>query len=176
MSPFLQGLLALTLAGAPAMLRADAPTPVVPEVPDATITLTGGVIGLGIGYEWAHGTLSYQGRTFPFRVHGLSVMDIGAARITGTGEVFNLKTLAQFEGDYAGSTFGSAVSRGSSLALIKNESGVIIKARSSISGVRFNFSGNGIRIQFTLPPKAHGADASVRTGGTRSLPALGISL
>jgi hypothetical protein len=129
-----------------------APSSVV-ESPDATITISGGVIALGIGYEWAQGTLTYQGRTYPFRVRGMSVMDIGAAKITGTGEVYHLRSLADFEGDYAGSTFGSAVSQGASLALIKNASGVTIRARSVVSGIRFNFSGNGIRIRFTTPPK-----------------------
>jgi hypothetical protein len=87
-------------------------------------------------------------------------MDIGAAKIAGVGEVFNLNFLADFEGDYAGSTFGSAVSRGASLALIKNEKGVTIRARSKVSGVRFNFSGNGMRIRLTAPPKVAGAPTS----------------
>jgi hypothetical protein len=159
MSPFIQRLFAvLMLASASASAGNDAPAPIlVPEVPDATITISGGVIALGIGYEWARGTLTYQGRNFPFQVRGMSVMDIGAAKIVGVGEVFNLRALAEFEGNYAGSTFGSAVSHGASLALIKNKSGVIIRARSAILGVRFNFSGNGIRIRLIAPPKANAA-------------------
>jgi hypothetical protein len=124
---------------------------VAPAVADGSITISGGVVALGIGYEWARGTLVYQGRAYPFWVRGVSVMDIGAAKIVGSGEVFNLKSLADFEGNYAGTTFGSAVSQGASLGLIKNEHGVSIRARSTVSGVRFNFSGNGIRIRFTTP-------------------------
>jgi hypothetical protein len=148
-------LVALMLTATAASSGAEVVAPIsAPGTPDATITISGGVIALGIGYEWAHGTLTYQGRTYPFRVRGMSVMDIGAAKITGVGEVFDLKSLAAFEGRYAGSTFGSAVSRGASLALIKNASGVTIRARSTVSGIRFNFSGNGFRIEFTAPPKA----------------------
>ncbi len=121
--------------------------------PDAVLTISGGVVALGVGYEWARGTLVYQGRSIPFLIRGVSVMDLGAARIAGTGEVFHLKSLADFEGNYAGSTFGSAVSRGASLALLKNEHGVTIRTRSAVSGVRFNFSGNDVRIKFT--PAAH---------------------
>jgi hypothetical protein len=156
MRPFIQSLIAaLMLAGASAAMSNDSsPRPmVVPEVADGSITISGGVVALGIGYEWARGTLIYQGRAYPFSVRGLSVMDIGAAKITGGGEVFNLKSLADFAGNYAGTTFGSAVSRGASLALIKNENGVTIRARSTVSGVRFNFSGNGIRIRLTAPPR-----------------------
>jgi len=144
--------LGLAVASVCAGAGAPAPTEALGE-PDATIAISGGVIAVGIGYEWARGTLTYRGNTVPFWVRGVSVMDIGAAKIAGVGEVFNLKTLADFAGNYAGTTFGSAVSHGASLALIKNEKGVTIRARSTISGVRFNFSGNGMRIRLTAPPK-----------------------
>jgi hypothetical protein len=155
MHPLIRSLAAVAmLASASASPGSDSPPAMVsPEVANGSITISGSVVALGIGYEWASGTLIYQGRAYPFRVRGLSVMDIGAAKITGAGEVFNLKSLADFEGDYAGTTFGSAVSHGASLALIKNEHGVSIRARSTVSGVRLNFSGNGIRIRFTTPPR-----------------------
>jgi hypothetical protein len=157
MTPSIQGLIAvLMLTGGMASAGNDSPPAVVPaEVADASISINGGVVALGVGYEWARGTLVYRGRTYPFRVRGLSFMDIGAAKITGDGEVFHLKSVTDFEGDYAGSTFGSAVSHGASVALFKNEHGVSIRARSTVSGVRFNFSGNGIRIRF---PSRHSED------------------
>jgi hypothetical protein len=43
----------------------------VPEVADGPITISGGVVALGIGYEWARGTLVYQGRAYPFWVHSI---------------------------------------------------------------------------------------------------------
>jgi hypothetical protein len=155
MHPFIRSLIAaLLLASASASAGNDSTAPqVAPEIADGSITISGGVVALGVGYEWARGTLIYHGRAYPFWVRGLSVMDIGAAKITGGGEVFNLKSLADFQGNYVGTTFGSAVAHGASLGLIKNENGVTIRARSTVSGVRFNFSGNGIRIRFTTPPR-----------------------
>jgi hypothetical protein len=151
----------LILATASVSARSSAPAPLETlGVPDATITITGGVVALAVGYEWARGTLTYQGQTIPFWIRGVSVMDVGAAKIAGAGEVFNLKSLADFEGNYAGTTFGSAVSRGASLALIKNAKGVAIRARSTVSGVRFNFSANGMRIRLTAPPKVDSAPDS----------------
>jgi hypothetical protein len=151
-------LVALSLASAAAV--AGAPAPTAPEIsgpPDATLTISGGVIALGVGYEWARGTLLYQGQTIPFTVRGVSVVDVGAAKIAGAGEVYHLKSLADFAGNYAGSSFGSAVTRGASLALIKNEHGVTIRARSAVSGVRWNFSGNGVRIRLgSVPPHTPG--------------------
>jgi hypothetical protein len=155
MRPSVLSLIAvLVLAGGWASAANESrPATAVPEIADGSITISGGVVALGIGYEWARGTLVYQGRSHPFWVRGLSVMDIGAAKIAGRGDVFHLRSLADFEGNYAGTTFGSAISRGASLALITNENGVTIRARSTVSGIRFNFSGNGIRIRFTAPPK-----------------------
>jgi hypothetical protein len=156
MKPLVRNLLGvLVLAASCAHAGVDNPTPKSDvEVPDATLTLSGGVVALGIGYEWVHGALKYQGRTYTFRVQGFSIMDLGAAKISGIGEVFNLKSLADFDGYYAGTTFGSAVSHGGSLALIKNERGVTIKARSTLSGVRFSFSGNGMHIKLDPSPTA----------------------
>lgn len=160
-SPFAMLLLwsACAAAGSSAPAPSDADGA---QKPDATITISGGVVALGVGYEWARGTLTYQGRTIPFWIDGLSVVDIGAAKLAGTGQVFNLKSLDDFAGPYAGSTFGSAVAHGTSLALLKNENGVTVRIRSSVSGVRFNFSGNGMHIRLSTPPK-HEAPASAQT-------------
>ncbi len=138
-----------------AAASAGPPAPAPPEVtgpPDATFTISGGVIALGVGYQWARGTLLYQGQSIAFTVRGVSLLDIGAAKIAGSGEVFHLKSLDDFAGNYAGSTFGSAVARGASLGLVKNEHGVIIRARSTVSGVRLNFSGNAMRIRLGSAP------------------------
>ena len=81
-----------------------------PAVPDATIRISGGVFALGIGYEWAHGTLEYRGHSYAFSVRGMSVLDLGAASVTGTGQVYNLHSLQDFNGNYVGTTVGSAVS------------------------------------------------------------------
>lgn len=158
MSRPIQTLIALlVLACVAAYADPGAPTPSeAVGTPDATLSISGHVIALGVGYEWARGTLTYQGQSIPFWVHGLSVMDIGAAKITGVGEVFNLKSVAGFAGDYVGSTFGSAVAHGQSMGLVKNANGVVIRVRSAESGMRLNFSGNTVRIRLAKPaPKAH---------------------
>jgi hypothetical protein len=147
----------LLMSSAASGQEGGSPGPAVPEVADASITLDGGIIALGIGYEWVHGTLFYHGQVYPFQVRGLSFIDLGAAKIRGSGEVFNLKSVSDFQGDYAGSTFGSAVSSGASLALFTNEHGVRIRARSTISGVRLNFSGNVLRIRLAKPSLPAGA-------------------
>ena len=48
--------------------------------PDATLTLSEGSVAVGIGFSWGKGTLSYQGKTYPFKVDGLSVGEVGLTR------------------------------------------------------------------------------------------------
>ena len=64
-------LLALACAAASADPGAPAPTEPV-GTPDATLTISGHVIALGVGYEWARATLTCQGQSIPFWVHGLT--------------------------------------------------------------------------------------------------------
>ena len=40
--------------------------------PDATLNLSGGSVAAGIGYSWGNGTLSYNGKTYPVKIEGLS--------------------------------------------------------------------------------------------------------
>ena len=68
--------------------------------PDATLTLSEGSVAVGIGFSWGKGTLSYQGKTYPFKVDGLSVGEVGLTRASAAGNVFNLKKLADFSGSY----------------------------------------------------------------------------
>src|SRR6185369_9077266 len=68
--------------------------------PDATLTLTEGSVAVGIGYSWGKGTLTYQGKKHPVKVEGLSVGEVGVTRATATGNVYNLKNLADFDGNY----------------------------------------------------------------------------
>jgi hypothetical protein len=68
--------------------------------PDATLTLSEGSVAAGIGFSWGKGTLAYQGKTYPVKVEGLAVGEVGITRASATGEVFDLKKLADFGGNY----------------------------------------------------------------------------
>ena len=68
--------------------------------PSGTVTLTSKAVALGIGVSWGDGTLTFGGKTYPFSVEGLSVADLGVSSVTTSGEVFNLKNVADFSGNY----------------------------------------------------------------------------
>jgi hypothetical protein len=68
--------------------------------PDATLQLKGGSIAAEIGYVWGHGTVSYQGADYKFKINGVSVVDVGGAKISATGEVMRMGRLSDFAGTY----------------------------------------------------------------------------
>ena len=66
--------------------------------PSGDVTVTEDfVTGLGGG----SGTLNYQGQAYPFRVFGAVVGPGGGlSKITASGPVYNLKSVADFSGRY----------------------------------------------------------------------------
>ena len=119
------------------------------QQPDATINLTGGSVAAGIGWVWGQGELTYQGKKYPVKLSGVSVADVGAAHITATGNVYNMTTLKDFEGNYTAASAGLTVGGGGSAAILRNQHGVVIKLLSTTAGLRFNLSADGVNIKIT---------------------------
>ena len=68
---------------------------------DATLTLTQGQVAAGIGWSWGKGVIKYQGKEYPFKVKGLSVIDIGITKASASGKIYGLKQLEDFNGTYS---------------------------------------------------------------------------
>ena len=114
--------------------------------PDATLTLSEGTVGVGIGFSWGKGTLSYQGKTYPVKVEGLSVGDVGIQRATATGDVFNLKKLADFNGNYTAGAAGATIGGGAGITAMKNQNGVVIELKSTTQGANLKLAAEGIKL------------------------------
>jgi hypothetical protein len=114
------------------------------KAPDATIRLSGGSVAAGIGFSWGSGTLTYQGKEYPLDVKGLSVGDVGATKIEASGKVYNLKSLADFDGNYTGVGAGATVAGGGSVTTMKNQNGVTVDLVSTTQGVKFALGGAGV--------------------------------
>ena len=115
--------------------------------PDATVNLTGGSVAAGIGYVWGHGKLTFQDKVLKFSLSGVSVVDVGAANISATGNVYNLKNLADFAGNYVDATAGLTIAGGGSVAYLKNEHGVVIKLQATTAGLRLTLAAEGVNIK-----------------------------
>jgi hypothetical protein len=115
--------------------------------PDGTVSLTGGSVAAGVGYVWGHGKLSYGDESHQFSISGVSIVDVGAANISATGSVYNLKNLSDFGGNYVAVTAGMTIAGGASAAYLRNEHGVVIKLVATTAGLRFNLSANGVNVK-----------------------------
>jgi hypothetical protein len=84
------------------------------DVPDATIELWGGSVAVGIGYTWGSANLIYQGKEYPLKVSGLSIVQVGAAKYTASGSVYHLTQPSDINGIYTSISVGAAVAGGAS--------------------------------------------------------------
>jgi hypothetical protein len=125
----------------------DVTSTAIADEADATVDLTGGSVAAGVGYVWGNGELIYKGQKHPLKLSGVSIVDVGAARIAASGVVYHLKNLSDFAGTYSAVTAGITVAGGGSAAVLRNQHGVVIKLLSTTEGLRFNLSANGIDIK-----------------------------
>jgi hypothetical protein len=115
--------------------------------PDGTLNLSGGSFAVGVGYVWGDGALTYQGAKHDFKLSGVSIIDVGGAHITATGDVYHLQSLDDFNGNYTAVSAGLTVAGGGSVAVLKNEHGVVIKLHATTAGLRFNLAAEGVAIR-----------------------------
>jgi hypothetical protein len=113
---------------------------------EGTVSFSGGAFALGIGFQWGNGILAFQGQQYPFRVSGLSVIDVGASGITGSGTVRNLRNVADFSGNYVSATAGVALAGGGSVATLRNQNGVTISLTTTAQGARLTLAPGGVNI------------------------------
>lgn len=114
--------------------------------PDATVTLNGGSVAVGIGYTWGHGELTYRDSSRRFSIKGVSVVEVGATDYTAKGNVYNLKNISDFPGNYAAAGAGITVAGGGTAVYLKNEHGVVIKLISTDVGLKFKLSADGVHV------------------------------
>ena len=117
------------------------------EKPDATVKMTGKSLSAGVGYSWGSGTLTYQGKEYPFSISGLSAGNIGASSAELSGEVFNLKNLADFNGNYTSAGAGATVAGGGGGMTMKNQNGVTMNVAGTTRGVSFKLGVDGMKVE-----------------------------
>jgi hypothetical protein len=110
------------------------------------ITLEATQISAGLGYTWGGGTLTFEGKQYPFTVKGLNIVAVGISTIKATGDVYNMKTAADLAGNYAVATAGAALIKGPAGLVMRNEKGVVINLKASQTGVQFSLGAEGLII------------------------------
>ena len=114
------------------------------ERPDATIDFSGGTFALGIGFSWGGGTLHYKGKDYPIKVNGMSLGKVGMTKATARGNVYNLRRLRDFDGNYTSTGVGMTLAGGRSATAMKNQHGVKVAAYSTTKGLDVTIGGAGV--------------------------------
>jgi hypothetical protein len=122
------------------------------EQPNATLQLRSGAVAAGVGISWGKGTLTYKGKQYPVSVSGLSLGKVGITKVTASGEVYNLKKLEDFSGNYISATADITLAGGRSGVTMKNQNGVLLVVHASSKGVDLTIGPSGVDIKLKKEP------------------------
>ena len=114
--------------------------------PSGKVWMESRSVALGIGVSWGDGKLTFQGKDHVFDVKGLSVIDLGVSKVTATGEVFNLKKLSDFNGNYVAGSAGATVGGGAGAVIMRNQNGVVMKLTGVGQGIQLTLAGSGVDV------------------------------
>jgi hypothetical protein len=132
--------------------RAVTPEPVVVQQapvtapPPAYVELQRSSIGAGLGISWGKGSLSFEGNNYAFSVKGLSVGDVGLAKMIAEGQVANLENLSDFAGTYVAVEAAATAGKGVGTTTMMNENGVQITLASQREGLGLTLGAQGFSI------------------------------
>jgi hypothetical protein len=124
------------------------------QAPDGTLRITRRSVAEGVGLTWGEGVLTYQGKEHPFSFHAsgrLRDVDVKMTAAELSGQVFNLKNLQDFNGNYKTSGDEKAPSGGGTRATVKNQKGVVVNLVSTVEGRKFSIMREGIDIELKQP-------------------------
>ena len=116
------------------------------QKPSATIKLESKAVAAGVGFSWGSGTLTYKGHKYPLEVDGLTVGSVGAASVHATGSVYNLKTLADFDGTYSAVVGGATAGGGGGGLAMQNQNGVKVHLVATTRGVSLTAGVSGVKL------------------------------
>jgi len=114
--------------------------------PSGKVTIESRSIAAGVGVTWGDGNLNFKGKVYPFSIDGLSLVDWGIAKVSATGDVYNLTDPAKFAGTYVAAEAGLTLAGGMGGMVLRNENGVVLHIRSTSRGARLTLDTSGLRI------------------------------
>ena len=106
------------------------------------IVKAGFIVGVGGG----KGTLTFNGKSYPLSIGGVSVGTIGVATVNLEGTARNLRTAADIAGTYGAASASVAIVGGTKVATLKNEKGVVLEVHGVQLGLEASLSLSGMTI------------------------------
>jgi hypothetical protein len=103
----------------------------------------GWIIGGSVG----SGTLTFQGRTYPLSVGGLSYgLTFGGSQTILRGRVSNIFRPSDIEGVYGAAGAGATVIRGPQAIILTNQKGAVLELSGQQTGLMLNLDLSGMAL------------------------------
>jgi len=103
--------------------------------------------GFVVGGSGGSGTLSFQGRSYPISIGGISYgFTFGASETRFHGTVSNIRSPYDVAGVYAAGNVGAAVGRGAQAIVLTNQKGAVLSLTGRSSGAIVSADLNGLAI------------------------------
>ena len=116
------------------------------QTPSGKVSIDSTSIAAGIGVSWGDGKLTFNGKTMPFSVEGLSLVDWGISKASAVGDVYNLTDVSKFAGNYVAAEAGFALAGGMGGIVLRNQNGVVIHMRSVSQGAKLQLGPSGLKL------------------------------
>lgn len=132
------GLLALVaLIGAASMANAA----------DGSVSIRIYKAGFVFGGSAGEGTLTFQGRTYPLSVGGLSYgFTFGASETRFHGKVRNIRRASDIAGVYAQGGAGAAIVKGAQAVVLTNQNGAVLELTGEQTGAIVSLDLSGLAL------------------------------
>ncbi|MBC9175673.1 DUF1134 domain-containing protein [Pseudoroseomonas ludipueritiae] len=119
--------------------------------PDATLEIELVHVGLLVlGGSFGGGRLHFRGKDYAVKISGIEVGSLGLASVSASGEIFGLKRLEDFPGNYQEEPTASAPegSSGPHPLRLRNAAGVLLRLRSQHEGALLRIAPAGLDAAF----------------------------
>jgi len=118
------------------------------KTPSGTISIASTSVGIvGVGINWGEGHIKFKGKEYHFSMKGLSLLDFGISKVSAKGEVYDLKKVSDFSGDYVGLKVGISLGGGVGGVRMQNQNGVILRLDSTQKGIKLNLGPKGVTLK-----------------------------
>jgi hypothetical protein len=127
---------------APAADKKEA-APAADQKPSATLEFASEQMRLIMGGTAGKGTLHFNGTDYPFTFKTASA-SLGAkvvTKVSGSGEVYNLKKVEDFSGEYLSTSKSAMAGSAEVQASYKNDKDVVVNVRGTAQGAGLSFGG-----------------------------------
>ena len=141
-------LLVLTMALALALATGTA----MADEPSATVSMEITSAAVGMGALGGQGVLTFQGKTYNFKVKGFQKLALGMKKLSVDGDVYNITKLSDLEGKYKkAEPTGLTFIEGKKDLVLQNDKGVTINLKGKAKGLSLDVVKEGLVISKIKP-------------------------